>query len=98
MRDPGCALIWIIGWLVLMSYLNFRAWAQPDATWKEQRGRIARARSQNRNSILIFFSFDPWGFENNRERFIWFQRIALGILLVFGLLALAAAIWGPLQF
>ncbi len=95
MNDPGCGLVWVTVWLAFVAYQNYKIWARPDEQWHKQRGRSAWARNRYRNSILGLFGLfvvDPWGFENNRNRFIWFYRIGFGLFLLLGMILLIADI------
>ncbi len=77
--------------------MTYKAWAKPDQQWKARRGRVARARSMTRNSILRIFPLDLYGFENHRDRFVWFNRIAYTLFMLFGIFLLIALIGGVMQ-
>ena len=86
----ACVLIFIVGWLAMAGYMNYQIWLKPDEVWQIRQENAAR--SSETRSFLRFLRFDPLRLGSNRGRFIWFERVVAGLVLLAGILMLAGVI------
>ena len=86
--EAWCGLLFVIAWLLMVGYMNYRVWVRPEEAWNRHRGYVAGERERYRKSILGLFLVDPLGLEKKRGVFLWSERIIMALLLLVGILAL----------
>src|SRR5512146_3024869 len=90
--ELACTLIFLIGWLAMAGYMNYKIWRKPDDIWAIQQANQGPPPGNNASWMRRWLHIDPLGLEKNRGRLIWFERIVAGIVLLLGLLMLARVI------
>ncbi len=95
MSQPEFLILWCAFLLLLFVLATRKLWTDPDRYWEEHREQVARARSQGRHSIRGL-PIDVWGFENHRDRYIWFSRIAVGLFMLILVAIIVLELFGLL--
>ncbi len=92
MASIACTLLFVLAWLAMAGYMNYKIWWKPDDIWQVQQAQSRPAG--NAGWLRRWLHIDPLGLEKSRGRFIWFERVLAAGVLLLGLLMLAGVIIG----
>ncbi len=94
MTEFACTLIFILAWLAMAGYMNYKIWWKPEDIWRVQQEGQRPPPGSNPGWLRRFMHIDPLGLEKNRSRFIWFERVIAAAVLLLGILMLVGVIAG----
>ncbi len=90
--EAWCGLIFVVGWLAMAGYMNYKIWLKPDDIWQRQQADQTPPPGGSASWLRRWMHIDPLGLEKNRGRFIWFERIVSGVVLLIGILMLVGLV------
>ncbi len=91
MAELACLLVFVVVWLAMAGYVNYRVWRKPDEIWRVQQEEQTPA-PEAPFDFRRFVHLDAPGLQNHRGRFIWMQRAVAAIVLLLGIVMLAGVL------
>ncbi len=91
--ELACTIVFVLGWLAMAGYMNYKIWWKPDDIWQVQQEQ-RRPADGTPGWFRRWMHIDPLGLEKSRGRFIWVERVIAAAVLLLGLLMLAGVLAG----